>query len=191
MRNLRFSIAIWLVGAGLVAAQTPPQLIPFGGVAPGAKGQAPVTFAIYEEQTGGVPLWVEVQVVTTDARGNFHVLLGEASTPGVLADVFASGEPHWVGVQVAGQEEQSRSLLATVPYAMKAGDANTVGGLPVTAFVLADSADGGGSGSRVTRTAFSRMVRGERLGILDLGAGQANCETCDVLREMQAAGMAG
>ena len=101
-----------------------------------------MTFAIYEEQTGGVPLWVEVQSVATDAQGAFTVLLGATTPAGVMADVFTTANPHWVGVAVAGQEEQQRSLLASVPYALKAGDANTVGGLPVSAFVLTAAASG-------------------------------------------------
>jgi hypothetical protein len=40
-------------------------------------------------------------------------------------------------VQIAGQEEQPRVLLVSAPYALKAGDAATVGGLPPSAFVLA------------------------------------------------------
>src|SRR6185312_15395766 len=36
-----------------------------------------------------------------------------------------------------GQAEQTRVLLVSVPYAMKAGDANTLGGLPASAYALA------------------------------------------------------
>ena len=168
MRNLRISVAVWLISAGLVAAQTPPQLIPFNGVAPGVAGAAAMTFSIYEEPSGGVPLWVEIQSVATDANGAFTVLLGEASPPGVLAEVFASSQPHWVGVQVGGQEEQARSLLATVPYAMKAGDANTIGGLPASAFVLAGAAAGGSGG---TTAPSSTTVTTSSSPALDLDSG--------------------
>jgi hypothetical protein len=41
------------------------------------------------------------------------------------------------GVQVQGQAEQPRVLLVSAPYALKAGDAGTIGGLPPSAFVLA------------------------------------------------------
>jgi hypothetical protein len=38
-------------------------------------GVAGVTFAIYKEQEGGSPLWIEVQNVNTDAKGNFTAQL--------------------------------------------------------------------------------------------------------------------
>jgi len=61
---------------------------------------------------------------------------------GVPAGLFTSGEARWVGVQVQGQAEQARVLLLSVPYALKAADAATIGGLPPSAFVLAAPASG-------------------------------------------------
>jgi hypothetical protein len=46
------------------------------------------------------------------------------------------------GVRIAEQEEQPRVLLLSVPYAPKAGDAATLGGLPPSAFVLAAPSSG-------------------------------------------------
>jgi hypothetical protein len=51
--------------------------------------------------------------------------------------LFTSGEARWLGVQAEGQGQQPRVLLLSVPYALKAADAETVGGLPASAFVLA------------------------------------------------------
>ena len=56
---------------------------------------------------------------------------------GVPKELFTSGEARWLGVQAEGQGEQPRVLLLSVPYALKAADAETVGGLPASAFVLA------------------------------------------------------
>lgn len=42
----------------------------------------------------------------------------------------------WLGVQVEGRPEESRILLVAVPYALKAADADTLGGKPASAFVL-------------------------------------------------------
>jgi len=44
-------------------------------------------------------------------------------------------------VQAQGQAEQPRVLLLSVPYALKAGDAQTIGGLSPSAFVLATSSN--------------------------------------------------
>jgi hypothetical protein len=111
-------------------------------------GVAGVTFAIYKDREGGAPLWLETQNVELNAQGNYSVLLGSTTGEGVPLDIFSSNEPRWLGVraQVPGSEEQPRLLLVSVPYALKAADADTLGGKPVSAFVLADSAgDKGGS----------------------------------------------
>jgi hypothetical protein len=48
-------------------------------------------------------------------------------------------------VRAEGQAEQPRVLLLSVPSALKAGDADTVGGKPLSAFVLAGSTTGTGA----------------------------------------------
>lgn len=53
-------------------------------------------------------------------------------------------------MQIAGEQEQSRVLLVAVPYALKAGDAETIGGLPPSAFVLANSPEGAASQRHTT-----------------------------------------
>lgn len=63
--------------------------------------------------------------------------LGATKSDGLPAELFTSAEARWLGVQVAGQPEQPRTLLLSVPYALKAGDAETIGGLPPSAFLLA------------------------------------------------------
>jgi hypothetical protein len=47
------------------------------------------------------------------------------------------GDARWLGVTVNGGQEQPRVFLLSVPYALKAADAETIGGLPPSAFVLA------------------------------------------------------
>jgi hypothetical protein len=64
-------------------------------------------------------------------------MLGSTTTQGLPAALFSSGEARWLGVQTQGQPEQPRVLLVSVPYALKAVDAQTIGGLPPAAFVLA------------------------------------------------------
>ena len=130
-------------------AQTPtatasalPRLVRFGGVIKDANGNpqsgvAGITFALYAEQTGGAPLWQETQNVTADSSGHYTALLGATKTEGLPAELFTGEQAHWVGMQVQGQPEQPRVLLVSAPYALKAGDAETIGGLPPSAFVLA------------------------------------------------------
>jgi hypothetical protein len=66
-----------------------------------------------------------------------EMTFGPASFARSPVELFATGEARWVGVTIEGQAEQSRVLLLSVPYALKAQDTETVGGLPPSAFVLA------------------------------------------------------
>jgi hypothetical protein len=56
--------------------------------------------------------------------------------------LFTSSEPRWLGVQFnrQGETEPSRVRLTSVPYALKAADAETLGGHPLSAFLLAPNA---------------------------------------------------
>lgn len=125
------------------AGASVPQLIQFSGVLKDAYGKPlsgiqGVTFAIYQDQEGGAALWMETQNVTPDAAGHYTVFLGAASN-GVPNYLFASGQAKWLGVRSSGRPEMPRTLLVSVPYALKAGDANTLGGMPPSAFLLANS----------------------------------------------------
>src|SRR5579864_1229604 len=104
-------------------------------------GIAGVTFSIYKDQSGGSPLWMETQNVVADAKGNYTAQLGATSAEGLPLDVFASGQARWLGVRINGGEEQPRVLLLSVPYALKAADAQTLGGLPASAFALVGAAN--------------------------------------------------
>ncbi|HMF97094.1 MAG TPA: hypothetical protein VKE96_22505 [Vicinamibacterales bacterium] len=98
-----------------------------------------ITLAVYREEEGGIPLWEESQNVAVSSDGRFNVLLGAASTEGLPLELFTTGEPRWLGVRFnrAGEQEQRRVLLASVPYALKAADAETLGGKPASAYLLA------------------------------------------------------
>jgi hypothetical protein len=123
-----------------VAASAPtavPPLVPYSGVVEGRSGPATVTFLIFKEEAGGEPLFVETQTVVLDPGGHYKVNLGATLASGLPAGLFSTGEARWLEVQVAGQAPQPRVLLVSVPYALKAADAATLGGLPASAFLLA------------------------------------------------------
>lgn len=102
-----------------------------------------VTVRIYADESGDTVLWQETHSVTPDADGRYAVLLGSTQPDGVPIEVFRSGEARWVGttLEQPGEEEGQRVRLASVPYALHASDAETLGGLPATAFVRAQTAD--------------------------------------------------
>jgi hypothetical protein len=119
-----------------------PRVVKFSGtlVDGGGKpltGVAGVTFSLYEEPDGGAPIWMETQNVQADGNGHYTAMLGSTRNDGIPAEVFASGQGRWLGVQPQGETERPRVLLTSVPYALKAVDAETLGGLPASAFALA------------------------------------------------------
>jgi hypothetical protein len=118
-----------------------PKLVRFSGTAMDETGKPftgvlGVTFSLYKDQQGGAPLWVETQNVQADANGHYTTLLGSASVEGVPLSLFSSGEAQWLGVQVQGQPAQPRVLLVSVPYALKAHEAETLSGKSISDFVL-------------------------------------------------------
>src|SRR5271169_1499912 len=157
MRSRKNSLCVSLlvvILSSLMAGQQPsassavvvPRLMNYSGKAvdatgalvPAAKngGTIGATFAIYQDQYDGAPLWIETQSVTTDSKGNYTVQLGASRSEGLPLELFTSGQARWLGVRMNGGEEQPRVMLLSVPYALKAGDAATIGGLPPSAFVL-------------------------------------------------------
>jgi trimeric autotransporter adhesin len=159
---IRWYVVIWVVASSLSArpqvtsaAAVVPHLVSYSGRAADPQGKpvvgiAGITFSIYKEQYEGAPLWSETQNVTADAKGNYSVQLGSASSQGLPLDLFTSGEARWLGVRINSGEEQPRVLLLSVPYALKAADAQTLGGLPASAFALAQPQNA--SSTAVSRT---------------------------------------
>jgi hypothetical protein len=120
------------------AQDSVPPLVQISGDLADQKGKAlsgpqTVTFALYREQSGDAPLWVEVQAVTADAKGHFVALLGATSPGGLPLDLFSTGQARWLGMQASGQAEQPRTFLASVPYALAPFSAVTASGQPVAA----------------------------------------------------------
>jgi hypothetical protein len=129
------------------ASASIPHLIRFNGVLKDgegkpAQGTVGVTFAFYKDQQGGAPLWMETQDVTPDATGRYSVMLGATKSYGLPEQLFISKEARWLSVEPQSLPTPARVLLLSVPYALKAADAETVGGLPPSAFVLAGPASG-------------------------------------------------
>ena len=153
MRRFSTAVAVafstlFLVAIGTAqqtTTTTVPNLIRYGGVLKDAQGAAissrtvGITFLIYGQQDGGAPVWLETQNVATDASGNYSVLLGSTTATGLPGDLFSQQEQRWLGVQVQGEAEQPRVLLVSVPYAMKAAEADKLAGHSASEFVTTDN----------------------------------------------------
>src|SRR5580700_8445743 len=135
------------------AASVVPHLVRYSGALPQAPASAnvvEVTFALYQEPSGGDALWSEVQQVTLDAAGKYSVLLGATNPAGLPHDLFASGAAKWLGITLAGSAEMPRTLLSASAYSLKASDAETLGGHPATDFALAQKNVSGKTLTNVT-----------------------------------------
>ena len=141
-----------------------PRLVNFTGKATDAQGKtivgtAGATFSIYKDQDEGAPLWMETQNIRADAKGSYAVQLGAGSSQGLPVELFASGEARWLGVRINDAAEQPRTLLLSVPYALKAADAETLGGKPLSAFQLAPQAASGVEGNAKSQAARPQDVQ--------------------------------
>jgi Chaperone of endosialidase len=113
-----------------------------------------VTLTLHDAESGGTVLWEETQVVTVDAQGRYTVYLGGSRAEGLPADALAGDAVRWLGVQFAGSAAAPRVPLTSVPYALRAADADTLGGLPPTAFLRAPEAgSAAGTADGATATA--------------------------------------
>ncbi len=158
-----------------------PRLVNFSGVMKDAAGNPvtgpmSVTFSLFAEQEGGAPLWSETQVAETDAQGNYTVHLGATNPAGLPLDLFTTGAARWLAVQseAPAVQEPSRVLLVGVPYALKAADADTLGGKPASAYAMAGSQAGQTSGNSNAETAKSVAAVPEINSPTLAGAGTTN-----------------
>jgi len=133
-----------VTGSG--SASIIPNAMNFSGTLTDANGNPlngpiSVKFSLYQNQKGGSALWSEIQSVQPDNNGQYSVMLGLTPGHGLPAELFASGQARWLEIQPQGQPQQPRVMLVSVPYALKAGDATTLGGLPPSAFLQAMPAE--------------------------------------------------
>lgn len=131
-------------GTSQEAQAAAPRVLKFSGVLVDASGkpvngEVEVTFALYKQEGDEEALWSETQRLVADERGGYTALLGTTHASGMPAEVFRSDEARWLGVQVQGQVQQPRTLLVSVPYALKAVEAEKLAGRSASDFVLSES----------------------------------------------------
>jgi endosialidase-like protein len=163
-------IVVFLLASASVQAQTDqqpsvPRLINITGVYRPASGQpsAPVetvTLAIYADEQGGAPLWQETQTVAIDDRGRYSLLLGATVGSGIPIEIFGSGDAHWLGTRFErpGEVEGPRVRLTSVPYALRAAEADTLGGRPASDYQLAATATGDADAKSATAATRSDVA---------------------------------
>jgi len=108
-----------------------PQTLHYSGklnAAAGAfTGTIDITFTLYADANATTGFWSETQAVNAQS-GRFHVVLGN-TTPLTAADVNVAALH--LGVKVATDNEMAKVPISSVPYALQAANAATLGGLSV------------------------------------------------------------
>jgi hypothetical protein len=131
------------------ASTTVPHFIKYSGTLPSASTSAVnLRFSLFAAQTGGDPIWSEVQSVTPTGQGKYTVLLGSTTSTGLPQPLFTTGAAKWLSVAPSVQDADSdsdssaasRTLLIATPYALKASDSDTLAGHPISDFSLLSSA---------------------------------------------------
>ena len=126
-------LAVLVILLGLISftVQAVPSAISYQGYLTGPSGtpidgNVDITFSLYDADSAGSLSWQETQISIAVSKGLFKVELGSISP-------FATGQfdiPMWLGIKVGVDAEMSPRLpLSSVGYALKAEDAETLGGL--------------------------------------------------------------
>lgn len=134
---MRNRVALLVLVSATAAAQVPRQIAHEGRLlrADGTpeRGIQGLTFAMYTVASGGSAAWSETHFVTLSADGYYAVLLGRQSA------LPAFDQPHWLGITLQGEAEMApRASFAAVPFALRAGDAESLGGLSASGYLRSD-----------------------------------------------------
>jgi hypothetical protein len=140
MRNIcRVLFLLGLLSARLVHAQSDGssgtvdvnvRVIRYSGSTDPFLDRVQLTFSLYETETSSSPLWQELQSVPV-TNGRFTALIGSTEPNGLPENIFRAEQASWLGIVVNGVEVARQRLIA-VPYAMKAMDADRIGGFSVS-----------------------------------------------------------
>lgn len=96
-------------------------------------GTVSITFSIYDVPTGGSPIWTEPHNNVTVTNGIFNVVLGSINS---IPDSVLNGGTQYLDIAVNGEPISPRQQIVSVLFAVKAQDADTVGGKSASDFAL-------------------------------------------------------
>lgn len=127
---------------------TPPQVLNFSGHLAGEAGahtgEVALTLSLYDDPDSFATthvLWTEVSTVFV-SEGRFHVLLGGDEANPLPATAFEAATVY-VGVRVGADDElRPRLRVASVPFALRASEAERLSGLSSSDFASAGHVHG-------------------------------------------------
>lgn len=111
-------------------------------------GAVDLHVAVYDAATGGTLLWEETQPDVPAQQGLIYASLGsvDPTSNGLDGAVF-TGAPVFVELTIEGDTLSPRIPVEAVPYAIRAGVAETLEGGAVTAVTAGAGLSGGGTGA--------------------------------------------
>ena len=123
--------AVFVAGApGAAAAVVPGSAVVEGILTSSAGGAAAdgnykTTFSLFKDETGGNPLWSEIDVIVSVKGGVFAHALGSKSplSQQLLTDI---GGKAWLALKIESDPELPRKPLSSVVYALRAGAAESL-----------------------------------------------------------------
>jgi hypothetical protein len=108
-----------------------PRMINYQGCLTGSTGDpldttVSMTFAIYDDSTGGSQIWMEENPSVVVSDGLFNVIIGSLIP---LDDAVFAEPDRWLGVTVGADDELTlRTRLVTVPYAFQVNSVDGASG---------------------------------------------------------------
>jgi hypothetical protein len=111
-----------------------PLSVPYQGLLTYENGQpyngtVDVTAEIFDANTGGSLLWGPAEFTDVDVENGLLSLVLEGGSPDLISAID-SNAPLWLSFEIGGAPMEPRQQILSVPYAIRAGDAATVGGVP-------------------------------------------------------------
>jgi hypothetical protein len=172
------------VAMGATSSLAAPQQIPYAGALSfesGApyNGTVDLGVAIHTTAVGGAPEWSHTYAGLSVEDGALSVVLGGQGSPALNPAIFEATEV-WIEFKVGDAPPlQPRQRVLSVPYALRAADAASLGGTPAAAFAL---------GSEVAAVAADAAVveQGEIApGAVSLEALPQVCTTGQILQRTE------
>lgn len=136
----RWTIASILAVAPMTAICEVPQQITHQGYLTDSTGipiygDITMVFSFYDAATEGTLLWLEEQNVLV-INGIYNVLIGWDPVDNPFPDNLFDGQ-RWLGVTVGGDTGMlPRQMLGSNPFAIRAGDADTLNGYAASDFLV-------------------------------------------------------
>jgi hypothetical protein len=174
MKRFAFAPTLLLAAAllaGTAHATTPGQ-INYQGLLLDSQGH-PVTgnvdlvFTIFDAPTGGVALWTETHPGVAALDGVYDVVLG-TTTP--ITPAIVAGGALYLQIRVGTETLSPRQRLVAVPYALRAAEADSVGGFDagyVTQLLHNFDFDGGAPANDDPREGLADVDGDGRANFLD------------------------